>query len=83
MSYHYIYAQLGQSCQVSMDALLDNTKFFPINDPIYSLVYTKMDEYPAVYSVPPPKPDGGDETAQAIKTQSVAISTPQTCKSSN
>jgi hypothetical protein len=40
------YARLGQSCQTSMDTLVDNRKFFSINDPIYDLLYTKMKEYP-------------------------------------
>lgn len=50
MSYYsYNYAQLGESCQTSMDILTDNKKFFPINDPIYNIIYTRMLQYPATY----------------------------------
>jgi len=50
MSYYsYNYAQLGESCQTSMDILTDNKKFFPINDPIYNIIYTRMLQYPVTY----------------------------------
>lgn len=43
------YAQLGQSCQTSMDVLTDNKKFFSVDDPIYDLIYTRMLQYPVSY----------------------------------
>lgn len=43
------YARLGQSCQTSMAVLIDNRKFFPLNDPVYDLYYTKMQKYPATH----------------------------------
>lgn len=50
MSYYsYNYARLGESCQTSMDILTDNKKFFPVNDPIYNIVYTRMLQYPVTY----------------------------------
>lgn len=50
MSYYsYNYAQLGESCQTSMDILTDNKKFFPVNDPIYKIIYTRMLQCPATY----------------------------------
>lgn len=41
------YAKLGQSCQVSMDMLIDNRKFFLIKDPVYNMFYTDVVNYPA------------------------------------
>jgi hypothetical protein len=32
-----------------MDILTDNKKFFPINDPIYNIIYTRMLQYPVTY----------------------------------
>lgn len=43
---YYNYARLGSSCQVNRDVLTSNTKFFPVGDPIYNLVYTAMHRYP-------------------------------------
>jgi hypothetical protein len=45
------YARLGQSCQTSMDVLVDNRKFFAISDPIYDILYTKMQHYPLASNV--------------------------------
>ena len=42
------YAQLGESCQVSMDTLISAKKFLPLNDPLYNLFYTRMHHYPGV-----------------------------------
>ena len=41
------YALLGQSCQTSMSILVDNRKFFPLDNSDYGMVYTKMQRYPA------------------------------------
>lgn len=41
------YAYLGQSCQTSMEVLIDNKKFFPLNNPIYDVFFTNMQRYPA------------------------------------
>lgn len=41
------YALLGQSCQTSMDTLVDNKKFFPMDAAVYDIFYTKMKKYPA------------------------------------
>lgn len=52
MEYNYLgknfgnYAMAGNSCQTSMDTLLDNRKFLPLDDPVYNLVYTRMYQYP-------------------------------------
>lgn len=43
------YAYLGQSCQTSMSVLIDNRKFFPLDDPIYDVFITKMQRYPATH----------------------------------
>jgi hypothetical protein len=40
------YARLGRSCDTSARVLVSNTKFFPINDAIYTVVPTKMQMYP-------------------------------------
>lgn len=41
-----IYAHLGESCQTSSAILTSNTKFFPLNDPLYKLYYTRSARYP-------------------------------------
>jgi len=38
---NYEYAKLGYSCQTSMAVLTSNTKFFPMNDDVYNLRFTK------------------------------------------
>ena len=43
------YAILGQSCQTSMAVLVENTKFLPMNDPVYDIYYTRMLKYPATH----------------------------------
>lgn len=44
---NYDYASLGNSCQISSDSLLNNTKYFPPNFPLYNVYITKMTNYPA------------------------------------
>ena len=44
---NYNYASLGNSCQVSSDVLLNNTKYFPPNFSLYNVYITKMMNYPA------------------------------------
>jgi hypothetical protein len=46
MSYNYDYARLGNSCQTSLDVLVDNRKFLAPNDLVYNLMYTRMKRYP-------------------------------------
>lgn len=42
------YATLGTSCRTNMRSLTDNTKFFPLNNPLYFYpIYTQMQRYPA------------------------------------
>lgn len=41
------YAHLGYTCETNMNVLIDNRKFFPINDPVYDVFYTKMQKYPS------------------------------------
>jgi len=48
------YAHLGQSCQTSLAVLIDNKKFFSLNDPVYNIVYTRMQRYPATHDELPP-----------------------------
>jgi hypothetical protein len=43
---NYSYAKLGESCQVSMNDILDNTKFFAPKAEIYKKIYTDMRQYP-------------------------------------
>ncbi len=40
------YAILGNTCQTSLNVLTSNTKFIPMDDPIYNMIYTKMNLYP-------------------------------------
>lgn len=47
MSFHYSYAQLGQSCQTDFSVLTDNSKFYPLDEPLYNVPYTKMNTFPA------------------------------------
>lgn len=44
------YAQLGQSCQTSLATLLDNRKFFPLDEPDYKIQFTKTYQYPGPQS---------------------------------
>lgn len=63
----YSYAILGQSCQTSMDMLVDNKKFFPMDAPVYDVLFTKMQRYPATSTeLPPISPDL--EKPEDIKT---------------
>lgn len=40
------YARLGNNCQTSLDVLTSNAKFLPVNDPVYNLIWTRMQRYP-------------------------------------
>lgn len=42
-----IYAILGDSCQTSSAVLISNTKFIPMDDPVYEQFYTHTHLYPA------------------------------------
>ena len=44
---NYDYASLGNSCQISSGCLLNNTKYFSPNFPLYNVYITKMTNYPA------------------------------------
>lgn len=46
MSYNYDYARLGNSCQTSLNVLVDNRKYLAPNDLVYNLMYTRMKRYP-------------------------------------
>ena len=61
------YAKLGHSCASNTDVLIDNKKFFPINDPIYDIFYTKMRMYPSTYPNIPPIQDL--ERPEELKTK--------------
>ena len=50
------YARLGESCQVSRDTIISNTKYLPQNEPIYYLPYTNMLKYPGYVHLNPLKP---------------------------
>lgn len=68
MSYYnnsYNYARLGESCQTSMDMLVDNKKFFQVNDPIYNIIYTRMLQCPAMY----PDVDKKEENSKEEKKE--------------
>jgi hypothetical protein len=68
MSRYYSYASLGESCQTSLSVLTDNTKFFQLNEPDYSLFYTKMDKYPGS-THNPMKTVGKVDRPEDIKTK--------------
>lgn len=38
---YYNYAELGSSCQTNFSVLTDAHKYFPLNEPDYSVVLTK------------------------------------------
>lgn len=40
------YATLGNSCQTSLAILTSNTKYIPLDDPVYAQYYTNMYLYP-------------------------------------
>jgi hypothetical protein len=41
-----MYARLGNSCMTSESCLVSNQKFLQVDDPVYSLVLTKTQQYP-------------------------------------
>lgn len=41
-----IYAILGNACQSSLSTIVSNTKFLPVDDPVYNMVYTHTHLYP-------------------------------------
>lgn len=70
------YAYLGQSCQTSMAVLIDNRKFFPLDDPVYNIFYTKMQKYPSITSELQPIPDD-IERPEDIKTSKQKLRQPE------
>jgi len=59
------YVRLGESCQASMDTLLSNQKFLPVNDPVYRIVFTKTSRYPGPeYTGKREEDDGAKPTVQ-------------------
>lgn len=42
---HYDYAIQGEQCHTSMDTLTSNTKYLPVDSPIYNLIWTRTDKY--------------------------------------
>ena len=44
---YYRYAHLGETCKTDFSALVSNTKYFPMNAPVYSVFPTVMQHYPA------------------------------------
>jgi len=61
------YARLGNNCQANMSVLIDNKKFFSIDDPIYNVLYTKMNKYPSTHQELQPVSDEV-EKPEDIKT---------------
>lgn len=65
---NYSYARLGESCQTSLAVLTDNSKYFELNNPEYSLFYTKMYRYPGSTHNPIPTV-GRVDKPEDIKTK--------------
>lgn len=63
------YATLGQSCQVNGNELISNAKFLPLNDPVYNLIFTKMETYP----YPVPACDGSKEKVEQVSEKQVKV----------
>lgn len=74
------YARLGQSCQTSLDVLVDNRKFFPIDDPVYEIFYTRMQHYPLATEINPTL-SKDVQRPEDIKTARQNIQQPETFKS--
>lgn len=53
----YDYRRLGVLCNNYGSILVDNKKYFPIDDPLYKKPYTYMMEYPLEKSIIHPKVD--------------------------
>lgn len=62
------YARLGQSCEVSVSVLLDNRKFLPPNDGVYSVYPTKMYRYPGIPTDPEPTLQNASSRPEDLKT---------------
>jgi len=70
------YAHLGQSCQTNMDVIVDNRKFFPVDDPVYKIFYTKMQQYPLANEIHPVL-SSEVERPEDIKTAKQKIKVPE------
>jgi hypothetical protein len=73
------YARLGYSCQTNMDTIVDNSKFFPIDDPVYKIFYTKMKQYPLANEINPVL-SSEVERPEDIKTTKQKIKIPENFK---
>lgn len=56
-SFQTDYAFQGNACQASLDTVVSNTKFLPLNEPLYDQSFTYMQQYPGhvPFYVPPVK----------------------------
>jgi hypothetical protein len=62
-----------------MDVLVDNRKFFAIDDPVYKIFYTKMQEYPLANQEAPTLSEQV-EKPEEIKTAKHKIKQPEAFK---